>query len=68
MLYELCNSKKLKINFHNGKKSFYVENDSFHKDKNKDQVTENIKDLFTSDNKTSLPQDSLETPKRITLV
>ena len=32
--------------------------------KNKDQVNENVKDLFTSDHETSLPQDNIETPKR----
>ena len=32
--------------------------------KNKDQVNENVKDLFTSDHETPLPQDNIETPKR----
>ena len=41
------NSKKLEVKLHNGKNSYYIENDSFHEDKNKDQVIENVKDLFT---------------------
>ena len=32
--------------------------------KNKDQVNENVKGLFTSDHETPLPQDNIETPKR----
>ena len=34
----------------------------------KDQVIENVKDLFTSDHETPLPQDNIEIPKRRTLV
>ena len=45
-----------------------MENDSFHEDKNKEQVIENIKSFFTSDHQTPLPQDNIETPKRRTLV
>ena len=67
-LNKLVNSKKLKVKLHNGKNSYYIENDSFHEDKNKDQVIENVKDLFTSDHETPLPQDNTETPKRRTLV
>ena len=67
-LNELVNSKKLKVKLHNGKNSYYIENDSFHEDKNKDQVIENVKDLFTSDYETPLPQDNTETPKRRILV
>ena len=67
-LNKLANSKKLKVKLHNGKNSYYIENDSFHEDKNNDQATENVKDLFTSDHETPLPQDNIETPKRRTLV
>ena len=67
-LNKLVNSKKLKVKLHNGKNSYYIENDSFHKGKNIDQVIENVKDLFTSDHETLLPQDNIETPKRTTLV
>ena len=67
-LNKLVNSKKLKVKLHNGKNSYYIENDSFHEDKNKDQVIENVKDLFTSDHETPLPQDNIETSKRRTLV
>ena len=35
---------------------------------NKDQVTENVKDFFTSDHETSLTEDNIETPKRRTIV
>ena len=42
-LNKLVNSKKLKVKLHNGKNSYYIENDSFHEDKNKDQVIENVK-------------------------
>ena len=59
-LNELVNSKKLKVKLRNGKKSYYIENDSFHKDKNNDQVIENIKVLFTFDHETPLPQDNIE--------
>ena len=45
---------------HDGKNSYYVENDSFHEDINKDQVIENVKDLFTSDHETPLPQDNIK--------
>ena len=47
--------KKLKIKLHNGKNLHYVENDSFEKDKNKDEVIENVKDLFTSSSDTKPP-------------
>ena len=36
--------------------------------KNKAQVNKNVKDLFTSDHETPLPQDNIETPKRRVLV
>ena len=36
-LNKLASSKKLKIKLHNGKNSYYIENDSFHEDKNKYQ-------------------------------
>ena len=42
-LNKLANSKKLKVKLHNGKNSYYIKNDSFHKDKNNDQATENVK-------------------------
>ena len=61
---ELVNSKKQRVKLHIGKNSYYIENDSFHEDKNKYQVIENVKDLFTSDHETPLPQDDIETPKR----
>ena len=64
-LNKLVNSKKLKIKLRNGKNVYYIENDSFHEDKNKYQVIENVKDLFTSDHETLLPQDNIETPKRM---
>ena len=54
-LNELVNSKKLKEKLHSEKKIM---------NKNKDQVNENVKDLFTSDHETPLPQDNIETPKR----
>ena len=60
-LNKLVNSKKLKVKLHNRKNSYSIENDSFHEDKNNDQVTENVKDLFTSDLETPLPQDNIET-------
>ena len=53
-LNKLVNSKKLKVKLYNRKKSYYIENDSFHIDKNKEQVIENVKDLFTSDHETPL--------------
>ena len=37
-LNKLVNSKKLKVKLHNGKNSYYIENDSFHEDKNKHQL------------------------------
>ena len=52
---ELVNSKELKVKLHNGKNSYYRENNSIHEDKNNDQVIENVKDLFTSDHETPLP-------------
>ena len=58
------NRKKLKVKLHNGKNSYYIENDSFHED----QVIENVKDLFTSDHETPLLQDNIETAKRRTFV
>ena len=67
-LNKLVNSKKLKVKLHNGKNLYYTENDSFHEDKNKDQVYENVKDLFSSDHETPLLQDNIETPQRRTLV
>ena len=67
-LHKLVDSKKLKVTLHKGKNSYYIENDSFHEDKNNDQVIENVKDLFTSDHETPLPQDNIETPKRRTVV
>ena len=42
---------------------YYIENDSFHRDKNNGQVIENVKDLFTSEHETPLQQDNIETPK-----
>ena len=60
-LNKLVNSKKLKVKLHNRKNSYSIEIDSFHKDKNNDQVTENVKGLFTSDLETPLPQDNIET-------
>ena len=45
----------MKVKLHNGKNSYYIENDSFHEDKNKYQEI-------------ALPQDDIETPKRRTLV
>ena len=44
-LNKLANSKKLKVKLHNEKNSYYIENDSFHEDKNNDQATENVQDL-----------------------
>ena len=64
-LNELVNSKKLKVKLRNGKKSYYIENDSFHKDKNNDQVIENIEVLFTFDHETPYHKITL---KRRTLV
>ena len=58
-LKELVSSKKLKVKLHNGKNSYYIENDSFHEDKNKYQEIEDVKDLFTSDHETALPQDDI---------
>ena len=60
-LNKLVNSKKLKVKLHNRKNSYSIENDSFHEDKNNDQVTENVKGLFTSDLETPLTQDNIET-------
>ena len=54
-LNKLVSSKKLKVKLHNGRSSYYIENDSFHEDKNKYQEI-------------ALPQDDIETPKRRTLV
>ena len=54
-LNKLVTSKKLKVKLHNGKNSYYIENDSFHEDKNKYQEI-------------GLLQDDTETPKRRTLV
>ena len=45
-LNKLVSSKKLKVKLHNGKNSYYIENDSFHKNKNKCK-------------KITLPQDDL---------
>ena len=67
-LSKLVSSKKLKVKLHNGKNSYYIENDSFHEDKSKYQEIEDAKNLFTSDHETALPQDDIETPKRRTLV
>ena len=67
-LNKLVNSKKLKVKLQNGKNSYYIENNSFHENKNNDQVIENVKDLFTSDHETPLPQDNIETLNRRTLV
>ena len=67
-LSKLVSSKKLKVKLHNGKNSYYIENDSFHEDKSKYQEIEDGKNLFTSDHETALPQDDIETPKRRTLV
>ena len=47
-LNKLVNNKKVKAKLHNAKNSYYIENDSFHEDKNNDQVIDNVKDLFTS--------------------
>ena len=67
-LNKLVNSKKLKVKLHSGKNSYYIENNSFHENIINDQVIENVKDLFTSDHETPLPQDNIETLKRRTLV
>ena len=67
-LSKLVSSKELKVKLHNGKNSYYIENDSFHEDKSKYQEIEDAKNLFTSDHETALPQDDIETPKRRTLV
>ena len=67
-LNKLVSSKKLKVKLHNGKNSYYTENDSFHEDKNKGQPIENVKDFFTSDQETPLSRDNIETAKRRTLV
>ena len=67
-LNKLVRSKKLKVKLHNGKNSYYIENDSFHEDKNKYQEIEDVQNLFTSDHETALPQDDIETPKRRNLV
>ena len=67
-LDKLVSSQKLKVKLHNGKNSYYTENDSFHEEKKKYQEIEDVKDLFTSDNETTLQQDDIETPKRRTLV
>ena len=67
-LNKVVSSKKLKAKLHSGKNSYYVENDFFHKDKNKYQKIEDVKDLLTSDHETALPPDDIETPKRRTLV
>ena len=67
-LNKLVGSKKLKVKLHNGKNSYYIENDSFHEDKNKHQEIEDVKNLSTSDHETALPQDDIETTKRRTLV
>ena len=61
-------NKKLKVKSHNGKNSYYVENDSFPENINEDQVIENVRDFFISDHETSLPQSNIETPKRRILV
>ena len=66
-LNKLVKIKKVKVKLPNGKYSYYIENHSFHEDKNKYQIR-NVKDLFTSDHKTPLPQDGTETPKSRTLV
>ena len=67
-LSKLVSSKKLKVKLHNGKNSYYIENDSFHEDKSKCQEIEDAKNVFISDHETALPQDDIETPKRGTLV
>ena len=67
-LSKLVSTKKLKVKLHNGKNSYYIENDSFHEDKSKCQEIEDAKNVFTSDHETALPQDDIETPKRGTLV
>ena len=67
-LNKLVSSKKMKVKLHNGKNSYYIENNSFHEDKNKYQEIEDVKDLFTSNHEPALPQDDIETPKRRTLV
>ena len=67
-LSKLVSSKKLKVKLQNGKNSYYIENDSFHEDKNKYQEIEDVKELLISDRETALPQDDIETPKRRTLV
>ena len=36
-------NKKLKVKLHNGKNSYYIENDSFHEDKSKYQEIEDAK-------------------------
>ena len=67
-LSKLVSSKKLKGKLHNGKNSYYIENDSFHEDKSKYQEIEDGKNLLTFYHETALPQDDIETPKRRTLV
>ena len=67
-LNKLVSSKKLKVKLHNGKNSYYIENDFFHEDKIKYQEIEDVKNLFTSDHETALSQDNIETPKRRTLI
>ena len=54
-LNNLVSSKKLKVKLHNGRNSHYIENDSFHEDRNKYQEIEDVKDLFRSDHETALP-------------
>ena len=46
VLNKLVSSKKLRVKLHNGKNSYYIENDFFHEDKNKCK-------------KITLPQDDL---------
>ena len=53
-LNKLVSSKKLEVKLHNGKNSYYIENGSFHEDKNKYQEIEDVTDLFTSDHETAL--------------
>ena len=42
-LNKLVNSKKVKVKLNNGKNSYYIENDSFHEDKNRDLVIKNVR-------------------------
>ena len=50
------------------KNSDYIENYSFHEDKNTDQVIEYVKYLFTSDHENPLLPVNIKTPNRRTLV